>query len=136
YVDTMRERVALGAESCVVEVASNDGYLLQYVQSAGIPCYGVEPTASTAAAARAKGIEVVERFFGVALADELAPAGRQADLMAANIVLAHVPDMNEFDECLTRMLKHHRWATFEFQHLLSMVQGCRLDTSYQEHYSY
>lgn len=136
YVEAMRERVALGAESCVVEVASNDGYLLQYVQSAGIPCYGVEPTASTAAAARAKGIEVVERFFGVALADELAAAGRQADLMAANNVLAHVPDINDFVGGFTRLLKPHGVATFEFPHLLRMVQGCQFDTAYHEHYSY
>ncbi|CAN7638085.1 methyltransferase domain-containing protein [Acidovorax sp. LjRoot117] len=136
YVGAMRERLALNADSCVVEVASNDGYLLQYVQAAGIPCYGVEPTASTAAAARAKGIEVVERFFGVALADELAAAGRQADLIAANNVLAHVPDINDFVGGFTRLLKPHGVATFEFPHLLRMVQGCQFDTAYHEHYSY
>ena len=95
YVDAMQLRFALGAHSQVVEVASNDGYLLQYIQAAGIPCYGIEPTASTAAAAKAKGIEVVERFFGVKLAAQLVQAGRQADLMVANNVLAHVPDINE-----------------------------------------
>ena len=136
YVDAMRERLALTAESCVVEVASNDGYLLQYVHAAGIPCYGVEPTASTAAAARAKGIDVVERFFGVALADELALAGRQADLIAANNVLAHVPDINDFVGGFARLLKAHGVATFEFPHLLRMVQGCQFDTAYHEHYSY
>ena len=140
YVNVMRERLALTAASCVVEVASNDGYLLQYVQAAGIPCYGVEPTASTAAAARAKGIDVVERFFGVALAEELAGdsagGGRQADLIAANNVLAHVPDINDFVGGFTRLLKPHGVATFEFPHLLRMVQGCQFDTAYHEHYSY
>ena len=136
YVQAMRERMALTAASCVVEVASNDGYLLQYVQAAGIPCYGIEPTASTAAAARAKGIEVVDRFFGVALADELAAAGRQADLIAANNVLAHVPDINDFVGGFARLLKPRGVATFEFPHLLRMVQGCQFDTAYHEHYSY
>ena len=136
YVEAMRERLGLTAASRVVEVASNDGYLLQYVQAAGIPCYGVEPTASTAAAARAKSIEVVDRFFGVALADELAAADRQADLIAANNVLAHVPDINDFVGGFTRLLKPHGVATFEFPHLLRMVQGCQFDTAYHEHYSY
>ncbi|SDM67107.1 Methyltransferase domain-containing protein [Oryzisolibacter propanilivorax] len=136
YVQAMRGRLALTSDSRVVEVASNDGYLLQYVQAAGIPCYGVEPTASTAAAARAKGIEVVERFFGVALAGELAHAGRQADLIAANNVLAHVPDINDFVGGFARLLKAHGVATFEFPHLLRMVEGCQFDTAYHEHYSY
>jgi len=136
YVHAMCERLALTADSRVVEVASNDGYLLQYVQAAGIPCYGVEPTASTAAAARAKDIDVVERFFGVALADELARTGRQADLIAANNVLAHVPDINDFVGGFTRLLKPHGVATFEFPHLLRMVLGCQFDTAYHEHYSY
>ena len=136
YVQAMRDRLRLDKRSLVVEVASNDGYLLQYVQAAGIPCYGIEPTASTAAAARAKGIAVVERFFGVALAEELAADGRQADLMVANNVLAHVPDINDFVEGFARLLKPHGIATFEFPHLLRMVQGCQFDTAYHEHYSY
>lgn len=136
YVQAMQQRLGLKADSCVVEVASNDGYLLQYVQQAGIPCYGIEPTASTAQAARALGLEVVERFFGVALADELARAGRQADLIAANNVLAHVPDINDFVGGFIRLLKPHGVATFEFPHLLRMVQGCQFDTAYHEHYSY
>lgn len=136
YVQEMQQRLNLQAASRVVEVASNDGYLLQYVAGAGIPCYGIEPTASTAAAARAKGIQVVERFFGVALADELAQAGRQADLMVANNVLAHVPDINDFVAGFARLLKPHGVATFEFPHLLRMVQGCQFDTAYHEHYSY
>ena len=136
YVQAMQQRLGLKADSCVVEVASNDGYLLQYVQQAGIPCYGIEPTASTAQAARALGLEVVERFFGVALADELARAGRQADLIAANNVLAHVPDINDFVAGVARLLKPQGVATFEFPHLLRMVQGCQFDTAYHEHYSY
>lgn len=136
YVQALQERLALHARSCVVEVASNDGYLLQYVQAAGIPCYGIEPTASTAAAARAKGIAVVERFFGVALAEELVANGQQADLVVANNVLAHVPDINDFVGGFARLLKPHGVATFEFPHLLRMVQGCQFDTAYHEHYSY
>jgi SAM-dependent methyltransferase len=136
YVQAMRARLGLATVSRVVEVASNDGYLLQYVQAAGIPCYGIEPTASTAAAARAKGIAVVERFFGVVLAEELAADGLQADLMVANNVLAHVPDINDFVGGFARLLKPHGAATFEFPHLLRMVQGCQFDTAYHEHYSY
>ncbi|MFN9727746.1 methyltransferase domain-containing protein [Acidovorax sp.] len=136
YVQAMQQRLGLGTDGCVVEVASNDGYLLQYVQQAGIPCYGIEPTASTAKAARVLGLEVIERFFGVALADELASAGRQADLIAANNVLAHVPDINDFVAGFARLLKPQGVATFEFPHLLRMVQGCQFDTAYHEHYSY
>ncbi|KQP45012.1 class I SAM-dependent methyltransferase [Pseudorhodoferax sp. Leaf274] len=136
YVAAMHERFGLGPASRVVEVAANDGYLLQYVQRAGIPCYGIEPTASTAAAARAKGIEIDERFFGVALARELAAAGRQADLMAANNVLAHVPDINDFVAGFALLLQPRGVATFEFPHLLRMVQQCQFDTAYHEHYSY
>jgi len=136
YVHAMRQRFDLGADSCVVEVAANDGYLLQYVQQAGIPNYGIEPTANTAAAARAKGIAIEERFFGVELARELAAAGRQADLTAANNVLAHVPDINDFVAGFATLLKPQGVATFEFPHLLRMVQECQFDTAYHEHYSY
>lgn len=136
YVETMVERLGLTERSHVVEVAANDGYLLQYVQALGIGCVGVEPTRSTAAAAKAKGIEIIERFFGVALADELALAGRQADLIAANNVLAHVPDINDFVAGFTRLLKPQGVATFEFPHLLRLVQQNQFDTVYHEHYSY
>ena len=136
YVEAMRERFGLGPHSRVCEIAANDGYLLQYVQQAGIPCYGVEPTASTAAAARAKGITIVERFFGVALADELAKQGQQVDLVAANNVLAHVPDINDFAAGFARLLKPNGVATFEFPHLLQMIQHSQFDTAYHEHYSY
>lgn len=136
YVEAMRERFALDRRSLVAEVAANDGYLLQYVQQAGIPCYGIEPTASTAAAARAKGLVIVERFFGVALADELAAQGRQVDLVAANNVLAHVPDINDFAAGFARLLKPQGVATFEFPHLMRMVALNQFDTAYHEHYSY
>lgn len=136
YVQTMIARFGLSAASRVVEIAANDGYLLQYVQAAGIPCYGVEPTASTAQAAKAKGIDIIERFFGVELADELVQAGKQADLMVANNVLAHVPDINDFVSGFTRLLKPQGVVTFEFPHLLRMVQENQFDTAYHEHYSY
>jgi ABC-type Zn uptake system ZnuABC Zn-binding protein ZnuA len=101
FVDAAVKRLALGPQSLVVELASNDGYLLQYVQQRGIPCLGIEPTAATAQAARAKGITTLERFFGVALAAELEPA----DLVVANNVLAHVPDINDFVAGIARLLK-------------------------------
>ena len=136
YVKAMVQRFGLTNVSRVVEIAANDGYLLQYVQAAGIPCYGVEPTAGTAAAAKSKGIAIIERFFGVELADELARTGQQADLLVANNVLAHVPDINDFVAGFARLLKPQGVATFEFPHLLCMVQENQFDTAYHEHYSY
>lgn len=136
YVEAMVKRFALGPHSQVVEVAANDGYLLQYVQQAGIACYGVEPTAGTAAAARGRGLEIVTEFFGTALAGRLQAQGRSADLMVANNVLAHVPDINDFVAGFTLLLKPHGVVTFEFPHLLRMVQECQFDTAYHEHYSY
>jgi SAM-dependent methyltransferase len=120
----------------VVEVAANDGTLLAYVKARGIPCLGIEPTASTAAAARAKGIEIVQEFFGIALAESLARAGRQADLIAANNVLAHVPEINDFVAGFTRLLKAQGVATFEFPHLLRLITEAQFDTIYHEHFSY
>jgi SAM-dependent methyltransferase len=136
YVQAMQRRLGLGPDSLVAEIAANDGYLLQYVQQASIPCYGVEPTASTAAAARAKGIRIVERFFGMELATDLARQGQQVDLVAANNVLAHVPDINDFVGGFTRLLKPQGVATFEFPHLLQMIRQNQFDTAYHEHYSY
>ena len=136
YVEAMRSRFALTPASLVSEVAANDGYLLRYVRDAGIPCFGVEPTASTAAAARALGIDIVERFFGVALGQELAAAGRAVDLVAANNVLAHVPDINDFVGGFTALLKPDGVATFEFPHLLRLLEENQFDTVYHEHYSY
>lgn len=136
YVAQMQARFALDHNSMVVEIAANDGYLLQYVRDAGMACYGVEPTASTARAARDRGLTIVEAFFGTELASSLAAAGRQADLMVANNVLAHVPDINDFVAGFARLLKPQGVATFEFPHLLSLLQGCQFDTIYHEHFSY
>lgn len=136
YVETMIGRFDLGPDSMVVEVAANDGYLLQYVKAGDVPCYGIEPTASTAAAAREKGIDIVERFFGADLASELAASGKQADLTAANNVLAHVPDINDFVSGFARLLKPEGVSTFEFPHLLNLVLQNQFDTIYHEHYSY
>lgn len=136
YVEAMIARFGLGAESSVVEIAANDGYLLQYVAAADIPCYGIEPTAGTAASARVKGLEIIESFFGNALAETLVEQGRQADLIAANNVLAHVPDINDFVAGFARLLKPSGVATFEFPHLLMMVRDNQFDTAYHEHYSY
>ena len=136
HVETMIARFGLDATSCVAEVASNDGYLLQYVQAAGIPCYGIEPTASTARAARQKGLDVVEEFFGQVLAHELASANRSADLIVANNVLAHVPDINDFVAGFPRLLKPEGVATFEFPSLLNMVRHNQFDLAYHEHFSY
>ena len=136
YVAEMVARFKLNSESMIVEVAANDGYMLQYAKERSIPCYGIEPTASTAAAARLKGIEIVEEFFGRALANNLVDQGRQADLMAANNVLAHVPDINDFVGGFSLLLKPQGVATFEFPHLVKLVEGNQFDTIYHEHYSY
>ena len=136
YVQAMCNRFGLGRHSLVAEIAANDGYLLQYVQQAEIPCFGVEPTAGTAAAARAKGIDIIERFFGLELAVELVREGRQVDLVAANNVLAHVPDINDFVAGFALLLKPQGVATFEFPHLQQMLAHKQFDTAYHEHYSY
>lgn len=136
YVFDTVTRFALNAESHVVEVAANDGYLLQFVKARGIPCTGVEPTASTAAAARAKGISIVEDFFGVRLAQELASQGKLADLTIANNVLAHVPDINDFVSGFVHLLKPTGVATFEFPHLMRLIEENQFDTIYHEHFSY
>ena len=132
----MVARLGLDAGSHVVEVAANDGYLLQYVRVRNIPCTGVEPTASTAAAARAKGIPIVEDFFGERLARELAAQGKQADLTIANNVLAHVPDINDFVAGFAALLKPQGVGTFEFPHLLKLIADSQFDTIYHEHFSY
>lgn len=136
YAQQMTQRFGLTEASHVVEVAANDGYLLQYFQEMDIPCLGIEPTASTAAAARAKGIDIVQEFFGEGLASDLAAQGKQADLTAANNVLAHVPDINDFVKGFARLLKPQGVATFEFPHLLRLLESNQFDTIYHEHYSY
>ncbi len=136
YVAEVVKRFDLGPESCVVEVAANDGYLLQYVKTQGVPCFGIEPTTSTANAARDKDIDIVEEFFGVALAKTLADQGKRADLTVANNVLAHVPDINDFVAGFTHLLKPQGVATFEFPHLMRLVEQTQFDTIYHEHFSY
>jgi 2-polyprenyl-3-methyl-5-hydroxy-6-metoxy-1,4-benzoquinol methylase len=136
YVAEMVERFGLGTASHVVEIASNDGYLLQYVKARGIPCTGIEPTAGTARAARQKGVDTIEAFFDAELASRLAGEGKQADLMAANNVLAHVPDINSFIAGFANLLKPGGAATFEFPHLLRLLAENQFDTIYHEHFSY
>jgi len=136
YVSKMVERFGLDTSSLVVEIAANDGYLLQFVQARGIPCYGVEPTRSTANAARAKGIDIVEEFFGVELAHRLSADDDLADLIIANNVLAHVPDINDFVKGIADLLKAGGTATFEFPHLLKLIEESQFDTIYHEHFSY
>ena len=136
YSEAMIKRFGLNTNSCVVEVASNDGYLLRNFKAAGIPCYGIEPTASTAKAARDIGIESIEEFFGQTLAQKLLTQGRQADLTAANNVLAHVPDINDFVAGFAILLKPQGVSTFEFPHLMNLVKFAQFDTIYHEHFSY
>jgi len=136
YVADMATRFGLSEKSHVVEVAANDGYLLQYAQARGISCLGIEPTTSTANAARAKGLEILEEFFGVQVGQKLAAQGKSADLTAANNVLAHVPDINDFVGGFVAILKPDGVSTFEFPHLLSLVSENQFDTIYHEHYSY
>lgn len=136
YVAQMVERFGLTAQSLVTEVAANDGYLLQYVKARGLRALGIEPTASTAKAARERGLEIIEAFFGVGMANTLVAQGRRADLTVANNVLAHVPDINDFVSGFAVLLKPTGVATFEFPHLTNLVHDAQFDTIYHEHYSY
>ena len=136
YVERVSERLSLGRDSLVMEVASNDGYLLQYVAARGIPCVGIEPTAGTAEAARAKGIETIGEFFGAAFAREFASKRRPADLILGNNVLAHVPDIDDFVAGFREALSPAGTVTVEFPHLLRLVEQCQFDTIYHEHFSY
>lgn len=136
YAAAMIERFNLGPKSFVIEVASNDGYLLQFVSGRGIPCLGIEPTASTAAAAREKGIETEELFLSEATGHAIVQKWRKADLVTANNVLAHVPDINDFVRGIGALLAPEGVATFEFPHLLRLIKGLQFDTIYHEHYSY
>ena len=136
YVKMITSSLGLNGASLVTEIASNDGYLLQYFKERLIPCYGIEPTACTANVARKKGIEVVEDFFGVRLAEKLRIEGRAADLVLGNNVLAHVPDINDFVEGLIIILKPQGTVTMEFPHLLRLIENNQFDTIYHEHFSY
>jgi SAM-dependent methyltransferase len=136
YVDAVVNRFHLGSESLAVELAANDGYLLQFITSRGIPCIGVEPTASTAESARKKGVEIIQDFFGVRLAHEMCRRSLGADLIVANNVLAHVPNINDFVAGIAILLKAEGVATFEFPHFLNLSVNNQFDTIYHEHYSY
>ena len=136
YVDEMTVRFGLGSSSTVVEVAANDGYLLQYVKEKSIGCYGIEPTASTANAARQKGIEIVQDFLSTSLAQQLRNQGKTADLVVANNVLAHVPDINDFSNACRLLMKPNGVFTCEFPHLMNLISQHQFDTIYHEHFSY
>lgn len=136
YVDMITARLGLGADSFVIEVASNDGYLLKNFVASGVPCLGVEPTDSTAAVAEAAGIPVAREFFGQNFAGKLVKSGRQADLIIGNNVYAHVPDINDFTAGMKTALKPGGTITLEFPHLMSLMRLNQFDTVYHEHYSY
>jgi len=136
YVIAMIERFGLGETSRVVEIAANDGYLLQYFAKRQVPVLGVEPAANVAEAARAKNIPMVVKFFGRQTARELAAAGLHADLMTANNVVAHVPDINDFVAGFRLLLKPEGVVTFEFHHVLQLMQHNQFDTIYHEHFCY
>ena len=136
YVDSIVARFALGPQHQVVEIASNDGYLLQYFVALGIPVLGIEPAANVAVAARQKGIETLVEFFGTDVAREIVASDRQADLIIGNNVLAHVPALNDFVEGLSILLAPQGRITMEFPHLLQLMQHNQFDTIYHEHFSY
>ncbi|MHB1273872.1 MAG: methyltransferase domain-containing protein [Rhodanobacter sp.] len=136
YVEYAAARLELDRNSLVMEIASNDGYLLQYVAARGIPCIGIEPTSGTANAARLKGIETLERFFGREFANQFVRERRAADLIVANNVLAHVPDINDFVAGMALALAVEGTITVEFPHLMELVEKRQFDTVYHEHFSY
>ena len=136
YAEAMTDRLGLGDSSLVIEVASNDGYLLRNFVEVGIPCLGIEPTDSTADAAEALGIPVLREFFGESLGRQLASDGKQADLIAGKNVYAHVPDINDFTVGLKAVLKASGTVTLEFPHLMRLLEHTQFDTVYHEHFSY
>ena len=136
YAEEMVDKLNLGSGSLVMEIASNDGYLLKNFVAMGIPCLGVEPTASTAEAAERLGIPVLREFFGAALAEQLAQQDQRADLIVGNNVYAHVPDINDFTLGLQTALKPGGTITLEFPHLLQLIAQVQFDTVYHEHFSY
>lgn len=136
YAEQIAKRLGLSSDSLVIEVASNDGYLLKNFVAAGIPCLGIEPTASTASAAEKLGIPVLREFFGEALGKRLSVEGKQADLIAGNNVYAHVPDINAFTLGLKSALKPGGTITLEFPHVMRLIEHTQFDTVYHEHFSY
>lgn len=136
YVDSMVERFKLGREQQVIEIASNDGYLLQYFKQYSIPVLGIEPAENVAVVAQQAGIPTITQFFGVATARDLASQGQMADLLLGNNVLAHVPDINDFVAGMKIALKTDGIITMEFPHLLQLIRKNQFDTIYHEHFSY
>lgn len=136
YTDMIVERLGLGGDSLVIELAANDGYLLQHMKAVGVPCLGIEPTTATAHVARAKGIDIIEAFFGQDLAQDLVRGGKTADLIIGNNVYAHVPDINDFTRAIAMTLKPEGIVTLEFPHLMRLVEQRQFDTVYHEHFSY
>ena len=136
YCDKLTKQMGLGRQNLVVEVASNDGYLLQYFVQEGIPVLGIEPAANVAKVAVTKGVPTLVRFFGAQLARELVAEGRSADLVLGNNVLAQVPDLNDFVEGLRIVMKPTGVLTLEFPHLLQLMERNEFDTIYHEHFSY
>lgn len=136
YTDMITKRIGLSKNSFVIEIASNDGYLLKNFVALGIPCLGIEPTASTAAAAEKLGIPVLHEFFGEALSQRLVVEGKQGDLILGNNVYAHVPDINDFTRGLKTALKPSGTITLEFPHLMRLLEYNQFDTVYHEHFSY
>jgi len=136
YTEKMIDRFGLSEKSQVIEIASNDGYLLQYFKQKNIPVLGIEPTANTAKVAEEKGIESITEFFGTRLAKKLVDQGRKADLLLGNNVLAHVPDIVDFIAGMKLILKEGGIITMEFPHLMQLVDNNQFDTIYHEHFSY
>ncbi|MCR4298354.1 MAG: class I SAM-dependent methyltransferase [Gallionella sp.] len=136
YTQMISARLGLSKESFVIEVAANDGYLLRNFVSAGIPCLGIEPTASTATAAENLGIPIMREFFGASMAKSLVAENKQADLIVGNNVYAHVPDINDFTAGLKTTLKTGGTITLEFPHLMRLIEHTQFDTVYHEHFSY
>jgi hypothetical protein len=136
YTELMIKRFGLNSRTQVIEIASNDGYLLQYFHAKGIPVLGIEPAANTAEVAIAKGIPSITKFFGVQTAQELVVAHQQADLLLGNNVLAHVPHLNDFVAGMKMILKSEGIFTMEFPHLLQLIAQNQFDTIYHEHFSY
>ncbi|MEJ7679543.1 MAG: methyltransferase domain-containing protein [Segetibacter sp.] len=132
----MVERFHLNKTSKVIEVASNDGYLLQYFKEKSIPVLGIEPSANTAEVAIEKGIDTLIEFFGTTLARKLRSHNVKADLLLGNNVLAHVPDINDFVSGMKQILKDKGVITMEFPHLMQLIENNQFDTIYHEHYSY
>ena len=136
YVNLVSKRFELNKDSLVIEIGSNDGYLLQYFQDLEIPCLGIEPSSKTAKVAKEKGIKVIEDYFNISLAEKLVEQNSKADLLVGNNVLAHVPNINDFTQGLSILLKQKGVITMEFPHIMQLIENNQFDTIYHEHFSY